>query len=636
MTIRPKRKTWWLLVAVTGGLVAARRRRDKPAVAAAGAYRSSLLWRVYDGAAQWVDHKVGWDKLPTPLGLAVLVGVRNILRQHNLYDTNLASSNPPPQPLPYDPAFLTARTPDGSYNDLSMPVMGAARTRFGRNVPLEAAGSESEADFMEPNPRTVSRELLTRHEFIPATTLNVVASAWIQFMVKDWFSHGEGDPGHYYDVPLAQDDTWFQRPMKILKTLPDTTMADGAQPRTFLNTETHWWDTSQIYGTDPKISDGRRTKVDGKLIIGADGRLVLPDDPAHSPAFVPGWWLGLNMLSTLFIKEHNAVCDALKAAYPDFSDEELYQRARLVVAALVAKIHTVEWTPAIIAHPTTVVALRANWWGLATEKVRRAFGRLTKDEVISGIPGSETDHYGVPYSLTEEFTIVYRMHPLARDDYEFRAVADDRVLESLDFRALGGRHAQDVAAKHDLADLWYSFGRMHPGALVLNNFPRLLQEYQRPDDESIFMDLAATDILRAREFGVPRYNEFRRLLHLKPAASFEELAGDKDLAARISKVYGGDIEKVDLTVGMFAEKPPKGFGFSDTAFRIFVLMASRRLNSDRFFTADFNPEVYTQVGFDWVQSNSMIDVLLRHYPQLRPSLRGVTNAFQPWNAVTSR
>ena len=34
-----------------------------------------------------------------------------------------------------------------------------------------------------------------------------------------------------------------------------------------------------------------------------------------------------------------------------------------------AKIHTVEWTPAIIAHPTTVYALRANWWGLRARAV---------------------------------------------------------------------------------------------------------------------------------------------------------------------------------------------------------------------------------------------------------------------------
>jgi hypothetical protein len=101
----------------------------------------------------------------------------------------------------------------------------------------------------------------------------------------------------------------------------------------------------------------------------------------------------------------------------------------------------------------------------------------------------------------------------------------------------------------------------------------------------------------------------------------------------IRRVYDGDIERVDLMVGMFAEPRPAGFAFSDTAFRIFILMASRRLNSDRFLSRDFTPEVYTPLGIDWVQNNSMIDVLLRHYPELRPSLRGSTNGFQPWTTV---
>ena len=61
----------------------------------------------------------------------------------------------------------------------------------------------------------------------------------------------------------------------------------------------------------------------------------------------------------------------------------------------------------------------------------------------------------------------------------------------------------------------------------------------------------------------------------------------------------------DTLVGLFAETPPAGFGFSDTAFRIFILMASRRLQSDRFLTVDFRPEVYTPFGMDWVANNGM-------------------------------
>ena len=81
------------------------------------------------------------------------------------------------------------------------------------------------------------------------------------------------------------------------------------------------------------------------------------------------------------------------------------------------------------------------------------------------------------------------------------------------------------------------------------------------------------------------------------------------------------IERVDLMVGLYAEPKPRGFGFSDTAFRVFILMASRRLKSDRFFTRDYTPKLYTQAGLDWINDNSMVTVLLRHFPKLYPALR---------------
>ena len=91
---------------------------------------------------------------------------------------------------------------------------------------------------------------------------------------------------------------------------------------------------------------------------------------------------------------------------------------------------------------------------------------------------------------------------------------------------------------------------------------------------------------------------------MKVPETFLELTGGRqDLAREIEAVYG-DLAKVDTMIGMLAEPYPEGFAFSDTAFRIFILMASRRLKSDRFFTQDYQPEVYTQVGLDWIADNS--------------------------------
>jgi len=611
-----------------GGFLAGRaiwRRLSRPEGAG---YRDTLGWRLYDDAAEAADRCIGWDRLPTPLGLAALIGLRNILRQQNLYDTSGEPAvNPAPVP-PLDPAFLVTRTPQGVYNDLGRPSMGMAGSRFGRNVPLDATHREPDARLMEPNPRTVSRELLTRTTFLPAETLNLFAASWIQFMIKDWFSHGRGDPGHTYELPLQPGDPWPAPPLTVLKTIPDATRPpDATFPLTYLNTNTHWWDGSQLYGTDPAVERMVRSGTGGKLNVGAGGIVPLPTDPKLDPRQLPGWWLGLQMLVNLFSLEHNAICDRLAAEYPGWSDDQLFDHARLILSALLAKIHTVEWTPAVIAHPTTKIAMRANWYGIAGERVKRAFGRISSSEVISGIPGSTQDHFGVPYALTEEFAIVYRMHPLIADDYRLCSAADGRELERRTLPELAGPNSQPVLERIGMLDLLYSFGVSNPGAIVLNNFPRFLQQFERPDGR--LMDIAATDILRSRELGVPRYNEFRRLLHLAPARDFEDLTDDSTLAERMRTLYG-DIERLDVIIGMFAEKRPAGFAFSDTAFRIFILMASRRINSDRFLTNDYNAWTYTQTGIDWVEGTTFTDVLKRHYPDLGPSLRGIENGFTPW------
>ncbi len=593
--------------------------------------RQALTSRAYTAVSEFVDHRWGWDRLPKPLGLAILVGLRNTLRRDNLHDTDILPTSEPATPSPPDDTRRTQRTSDGSWNDLDRPSMGMAGARFGRNVPLGSVTAVTPADVLTPSPREVSRRLMTRHRLDAAEAANSLVAAWLQFMIHDWFSHGTSPKDEPWVIELASDDDWHERPMRILRTMDDPTRDDGgrAEPRTSINVLTHWWDGSSIYGISADDTAARRARTDGKLTVEADGSIPAPSDPTKDPTQVPGFWLGLGLLVTLFTHEHNAICDRLKAAAPTSNDEELFQRARLVNAALLAKIHTVEWTPAVISHPTTVAALRANWWGLAGERVARLFGRVSDNEVLSGIPGSHVDHYGIPYSLTEEFAAVYRMHPLLRDDWSLRAVADDATLRNCTFRDLAGPKGAEVLRALDSADLLYSLGTQPPGLVSLHNFPRFLQEYQRPD--GLVVDLAATDIVRTREMGVPRYNEFRRLLHLNPFASIDAMTDDPTWRREINEVYDGDIEKVDLSVGLFAERRPKGFAFSDTAFRIFVLMASRRLNSDRFLTEHYTPEVYTQAGLDWIADSTMADVLLRHHPRLEPAMRGVHNAFAAWN-----
>jgi hypothetical protein len=111
--------------------------------------------------------------------------------------------------------------------------------------------------------------------------------------------------------------------------------------------------------------------------------------------------------------------------------------------------------------------------------------------------------------------------------------------------------------------------------------------------------------------------------------TFAELTDNVEWQHELQSVYDS-VEDVDLLVGMHSEQAPPGFGFSDTAFRVFILMATRRLKSDRFYTTDFNADVYTPMGMAWIADNGLRTVMSRHLPQLQNHYADLRNVFFPW------
>ena len=590
-----------------------------------------------------------WYHRTLLLAILTLAYMRQRLNTSNLKNTYprgiLTGFQPEGETPP--PGVTHFRTADGTWNNLANPKEGAAFTRFMRNVDVRAIHAADEEELLTPNPREISRIFLTRQgEMKEVPFLNMLAASWIQFQNHDWINHGEVLPTDVIGIPLAEDDParrlHWQTRMFVGKTQADPTWMAGKEetPLTFINEVTHWWDGSQIYGSDKVTQDRLRCGVDGKLRLNTDGTLPLDPKGIEETGFVRNWWVGLTMLHTLFAREHNAICDMLKAAYPQWDDNRLFNVARLINAAVMAKIHSVEWTPAILPNPALDAGLNANWYGLLTNLFHSSKHRKTLADInvrnpeMGGVVGNPIERHNQPYGLTEEFVEVYRLHSLLPEKLKIRHIGQDDIINEVPFPETRQAGSARITSQTPLADLFYSFGNQHPGQLVLNNFPHFMQEMSMPGNP--LFDLGAVDILRARERGVPRYNEFRRQLGLNPIHAFEDLTDDLETVKKLKEVYGErpeDVEKLDLLIGTLGEgHRPMGFGFGETMFQIFILNATRRLQADRFYTDCYNEEVYSKEGLQWIDATDFKTVILRHYPELaKTGLGNIKNAFEPWD-----
>jgi hypothetical protein len=165
-----------------------------------------------------INKRRQWYELPTtPLKALNLLSLRLDLRDMNLFDTGTPIRKDPIEDPP--PEAQKARRPDGKWNDLADADMGSTGSAFTRNIDPRRSIPEKPPRLHDPSARKVSLELMTRDQFKPAQTLNILAAAWIQFENHNWFFHGRGEPDEVMDVPIEEDDDWPEHPMRVRRTV---------------------------------------------------------------------------------------------------------------------------------------------------------------------------------------------------------------------------------------------------------------------------------------------------------------------------------------------------------------------------------------------------------------------------------
>ena len=145
------------------------------------------------------------------------------------------------------------------------------------------------------------------------------------------------------------------------------------------------------------------------------------------------------------------------------------------------------------------------------------------------------------------------------------------------------------------------------------------------------VNLAALDILRDRERGVPRYNDFRALLDMPRIERFADLTADPELAREIEAIYGGDIDKVNTLVGCLAETPSARLCLQRHRLSHLHPDGVAAAEKRPLLTTDFTPEIYTEEGMRWVMDTTFTDVLRRHFPAIASAPHADKSPFSPWD-----
>ena len=315
--------------------------------------KPGVFWRLILKLVKTSDRTFPWYRWPLRLGVLVLAVRRAALRKFNLipvgksqvYHAKLSEKERKRIRRQNEENRDMYRDNEGKGNDVLSEDIGALGSYFGRNtapVPYD----QRLHDPNSPPVELVAERLLMRkvvedasdsasasspgrEVFKPAgMQFNIMAAAWIQAMIHDWMNHeknlelkkslNDGQGGDFKFHPTAID-------------------RDNGGSK---NVRTAWWDASFVYGqTEQQVKQGR-TGSGGKMKEGEGNRLAVDDDGLFVVGDQENSWVGIALLQELFIKEHNAVCDLIAEKHPGLSDDELFHKARLVVAAIVAKIHT--------------------------------------------------------------------------------------------------------------------------------------------------------------------------------------------------------------------------------------------------------------------------------------------------------
>ena len=272
--------------------------------------------------------------------------------------------------------------------------------------------------------------------------------------------------------------------------------------------------------------------------------------------------IGNLAINTLFLREHNSICDAIKLL-PEMQldDERIFQTARMINIVLLVK--------------------------LTFETYINHIGGVDFLELDNSF-AEKQDWYREPW-IAAEFNMTYRWHGLVPDKFHIGDKKESFISHFglLENKGLGG--VIDAALLQAAGDIG------------IGNTPDFLMWTEEKMIEN------------CRDWNFKSYNDYRVAFGLRKLDSYDQLTDDIELGNKLKKIYG-HIDNLELPVGWYAESKTGKSILGGLQARMVGYDAVTQLYTNPLLAKkNFTPEHFTKVGIDRIETtNSLADFITRN------------------------
>lgn len=538
---------------------------------------------------------VVWDAIPSTVNLSIAEEAAALFShvKYQLDHTCLL-----------DRSQFWYRQPDGRCNWLKdgqsqIGSTGYPRSRdWGQTAYADGISKPREG----PNPREVSNTFFKRKARLHYDHTPLMLGL-VEFIMHD-VSYSADSVSEYIDVPIPAGDPAYDpkgygnATFRVWRTLPAAgTGTSASNPREHANEATAWMDCSALYGSTPEVVDALRSHADGKLKSqrGKDGFEYLPFNKDGLPVrtrpgvdihdlFLGGDvrtnedWIMLSV-HTIFLREHNRLCDLVVGQHPDWDDEHIYQTVRLLISAKLALIgnsyQMAYWSDNMPWPRDDGFPLYRAMYGESVLSINP----------VHAYPWPLVTRNDRPMVTSAEMSVVYRFHEFIINQFPIKD-EHNKTIEERDLfsTAFDSKMFLNIGADSILRGMLAS---------DIPNFKSGVDEEYRSAGRyrgSPF-DIVTWSIVHEREQGLPTFNTYfegyakqtpKPAVNVKIRKTFEDFSTDPETVAQLKRLYKTPND-VDFVVGVQLEEEL----FPGTTMPVSALIPSLFSlfgvgNSDRF------------------------------------------------------